>query len=417
MDRSEAFKTLGLPSTATPLELKQRYRDLAKVWHPDRFGADPRLRHKAEETLKGINEAYQLLRSGATPRPTRPAPSTTPRRTSPSSPPPRQTAPRKTRAHQTTRPTAHSPITTERPRLFWTSRSLLLSVALGFIWIATSLSSPKVTAPPDTNVLALPERAVTVAAGSTVDSSPTKPLITVSQNEDIPAEQSAASSLPAAEGLTEGQPPPDAAIQTPTARPTSARATPKPREERESSEISEPERQSIEAVCSSTKYLEGPAAYTRCLRTQLVQLRSTSSRPDLSALSGPEQQSIEAVCSTAKYLEGPAAYNRCLRTQLAQLGSTSSRPYLSGLSQSEQQSIEAVCSKAKYIEGPRAYNRCLRTQLAQLGSASSRPDLSALSQPEQQSIEAACFKAKYLDGPAAYNRCLIAQLRPMRGRD
>ena len=44
-----------------------------------------------------------------------------------------------------------------------------------------------------------------------------------------------------------------------------------------------------------------------------------SNRPDLSGLSQPEQQSIEAACSQAKYIEGPAAYNRCLANQLRSL--------------------------------------------------------------------------------------------------
>ena len=60
-------------------ELKAAHRDLAKVWHPDRFLHDPRLRDKAQEKLKEINEAYELLSSGKTPRPT-PVPPTTPRR-------------------------------------------------------------------------------------------------------------------------------------------------------------------------------------------------------------------------------------------------------------------------------------------------------------------------------------------------
>jgi len=34
-----------------------------KVWHPDRFGNDPRLRQKPELQLKLINEAYRVLLS------------------------------------------------------------------------------------------------------------------------------------------------------------------------------------------------------------------------------------------------------------------------------------------------------------------------------------------------------------------
>ena len=61
MHISEAFEILGLPETATPGQIKEAYRDLSKVWHPDRFGSDPRLRARAEDTLKRINEAYQFL--------------------------------------------------------------------------------------------------------------------------------------------------------------------------------------------------------------------------------------------------------------------------------------------------------------------------------------------------------------------
>jgi hypothetical protein len=53
-------------------ELKAAHRDLAKVWHPDRFVHDPRLQEKAQEKLKEINEAYELLSSGKTPRPAPP---------------------------------------------------------------------------------------------------------------------------------------------------------------------------------------------------------------------------------------------------------------------------------------------------------------------------------------------------------
>jgi hypothetical protein len=64
MDSIErALETLELDPDATPIEIKQAYRDLAKVWHPDRFPEDDsRLRKKAEEKLKEINEAYEILK-------------------------------------------------------------------------------------------------------------------------------------------------------------------------------------------------------------------------------------------------------------------------------------------------------------------------------------------------------------------
>jgi hypothetical protein len=59
----EALDVLALRPGATSVEIKEAYRDLVKVWHPDRFGSDARLRQKAEEKLKQINEAYLILQS------------------------------------------------------------------------------------------------------------------------------------------------------------------------------------------------------------------------------------------------------------------------------------------------------------------------------------------------------------------
>jgi hypothetical protein len=80
-DLSKAYELLGVKPGVSNRELKAAHRDLAKVWHPDRFVHDPRLQEKAQEKLKEINEAYDLLSSGNTPRrstpppPSRPAPS------------------------------------------------------------------------------------------------------------------------------------------------------------------------------------------------------------------------------------------------------------------------------------------------------------------------------------------------------
>ena len=63
---------LGVKPGVSSRELKAAHRDLAKVWHPDRFHHDPRLQEKAQEKLKEINEAYDLLSSGKVPRPVPP---------------------------------------------------------------------------------------------------------------------------------------------------------------------------------------------------------------------------------------------------------------------------------------------------------------------------------------------------------
>jgi hypothetical protein len=62
MDSKTAYRILGLDSHVSIAELRQVYRDLVNVWHPDRFAHNPRLRRKAENRLKEINEAYRYLR-------------------------------------------------------------------------------------------------------------------------------------------------------------------------------------------------------------------------------------------------------------------------------------------------------------------------------------------------------------------
>ena len=52
---------LGVKPGVSDAELKAAHRDLAKVWHPDRFVHDPPLQEKAQEKLKEINEAYEQL--------------------------------------------------------------------------------------------------------------------------------------------------------------------------------------------------------------------------------------------------------------------------------------------------------------------------------------------------------------------
>ena len=55
------FSVLELTPEASLDEVKEAYRDLVKVWHPDRFAHDPKLQGKAQEKLKEINDAYQKL--------------------------------------------------------------------------------------------------------------------------------------------------------------------------------------------------------------------------------------------------------------------------------------------------------------------------------------------------------------------
>lgn len=57
----QMLAVLGLKPGAALVEIKQARTDLVKVWHPDRFSHDARLRVKAGEKLKEINAAYEWL--------------------------------------------------------------------------------------------------------------------------------------------------------------------------------------------------------------------------------------------------------------------------------------------------------------------------------------------------------------------
>jgi DnaJ-domain-containing protein 1 len=60
---SRSIEILGLKPGASQEEVTQAYRDLANVWHPDRFVGNPRLQKKAEEKIKEINAAYESIKS------------------------------------------------------------------------------------------------------------------------------------------------------------------------------------------------------------------------------------------------------------------------------------------------------------------------------------------------------------------
>ena len=73
-DLSECYRILDVESGASLEEVKRSYRELVKVWHPDRFTHEPKLQQKAQEKLKQINLAYEMI-CAAGPSPQAPAPS------------------------------------------------------------------------------------------------------------------------------------------------------------------------------------------------------------------------------------------------------------------------------------------------------------------------------------------------------
>ena len=75
MDIKQCYAILVVDYGASLQEVKVAYRDLAQVWHPDRFQNSPRLQAKAAEQMKQINAAYEMLTQHlSAPRRTAPAP-------------------------------------------------------------------------------------------------------------------------------------------------------------------------------------------------------------------------------------------------------------------------------------------------------------------------------------------------------
>lgn len=56
------YEILEVEIGAPQDEIKSAYRDMVNVWHPDRFGSNDRLKERAEEKLKVINNAYDKLK-------------------------------------------------------------------------------------------------------------------------------------------------------------------------------------------------------------------------------------------------------------------------------------------------------------------------------------------------------------------
>lgn len=61
MTVSEAWTVLGLAPGAPREDITAAYRELAQMLHPDKYGDNKRLRARAEQQMRAINEARDLL--------------------------------------------------------------------------------------------------------------------------------------------------------------------------------------------------------------------------------------------------------------------------------------------------------------------------------------------------------------------
>lgn len=60
---ADPYRTLGVDRNASDEEIKKAYRDLARKYHPDRYTSSPDMAELANEKMKEINSAYEMIQS------------------------------------------------------------------------------------------------------------------------------------------------------------------------------------------------------------------------------------------------------------------------------------------------------------------------------------------------------------------
>jgi curved DNA-binding protein CbpA len=55
------FEILGLKPGCSLKKIKQAYRSLVRIWHPDQYEQYPNLKVIVQDKMKEINEAYEKL--------------------------------------------------------------------------------------------------------------------------------------------------------------------------------------------------------------------------------------------------------------------------------------------------------------------------------------------------------------------
>lgn len=63
MYRDEALRVLGLEEGASEEDIKLAYKEMAQILHPDKFNANQKLKDRATEQFKQVNEAREILLS------------------------------------------------------------------------------------------------------------------------------------------------------------------------------------------------------------------------------------------------------------------------------------------------------------------------------------------------------------------
>jgi len=320
---NEALDVLALRPGASAVEIKGAYRDLVKVWHPDRFGSDPRLREKAEDKLKEINEAYMVLQSD--------------------------------RMGGIGRPDGVSASMWNGAARHWSSSSVPrthggrrrrasgISARIGWLYACVAIALGLMA-----GYVAIEQVRMRSSGPASVSGQPVE-----ASGASIPAMQSAGGGAAAGNGVDSGELPGQSVATKDSGGSGPADSPPfKVRM------LSSAEMALLGSACSRQEQVKDPAAYESCVRAQLDVIADAHGKPDLSSLSAAERESIESVCSEAKRLHGTNGYHLCLMSQVAALAAEPARPDLSGLSESDRSSIETACRKAKFQQGPAEYERC-----------------------------------------------------------
>lgn len=278
MQRSEALAELEVGEYATPAEIKAAYRDLVKVWHPDRFGEDSRLRQRAEERLQRINEAYRRLESGDL------APEPSFANEFVADAPPRVRVKTQTVRDQELRG--------------WMYLALFLAVGAfaGFAivrHVRAEHDTEQMTTPVQEPSGATPVLSARPAGDLNKAARREGPAVRITHLSDGQMEQIAT----ACGGIA-----PDSQQHVDCVRAQVAAMTGAV----DMTGLTAEERLSVQHVCARA------ASYGQCAAAQIASLSAVTLRPDVSRMSARDRSAVERACVSARDHDGPAAYDRCV---------------------------------------------------------------------------------------------------------
>lgn len=282
MRRSEALSALELSGDATPAEIKTAYRDLVKIWHPDRFGTDERLRKRAEERLQGINEAYRALESGEL----------EPEDVGDPQSPAVEVYPTRSRAQR------------DAMLRGWLYLAIvvILGAYAGYALVErhreqSAVSAPSLQTPAP---IRTPPTQATREAGAATGTRRTD-SVKITRLSEAQMERLDAACGGSAQGSQQYTSCVQAEVSAMTGAPAPLSDGPAP----DLSGLTEDERVSMRRVCSQAP------SYGLCVKTELAKLAAEPVRPDLTRINPRDRGAIERACSSPRDHDGPAAFDRC----------------------------------------------------------------------------------------------------------